>query len=116
MNIEDNLNAEAVTFGSFRSIPERGQIITYEYGLMTRSLIHAASETDPVRYRAEIANSFVEMADMLCQIQMLHWQLQGMYIHAGGHEYKEWDQVLKDGMERQLERMAEWKIRRESNT
>ena len=109
--IEDNLEAEQAVFG-VRSIPERQQIILYELGMVTRSLLHGASSTSILEQRAELANAMVELSDVVLQLAMLHDQMLVEGLRLEVKYLPAWDELIEDGAERQLERMKEWEKRR----
>jgi hypothetical protein len=114
---DDNLRREIQVFG-IRSIAERQQIILYELGMMTRSIVQDASSSSMPEKRAELANALVEFSDVVLQLRMLHAQLilRGMALSSPGqpdmHYLPSWDTLLTDGSVRQLERMDEWEYRK----
>lgn len=105
------VEAERETFGQ-RTVFERLAILTYELGQVARSVVHGESSTDAASRYGLTANALVELADLQCQVAMLHHDLTTTARELGVRYTPPLDALLVDGAERQIERMQEWRQRR----
>lgn len=105
------IQLETDVFG-VRTIYETLCIMTYELGAINRNYVHAMSNTDEKQKRALLANSRIEVADLITQLRMYLRKLELDNPNLVGYNPDSFLTMLDDGMERQGERMKEWKNRR----
>jgi hypothetical protein len=101
------IKRETEVIGHERSINERLNILTYELGAITRSIIYLQSHTDIKQQRALLGNALIEAADFRQQFSMLICQMQELSGQLGTHTPTEQD-LEADGMERFYDRMFEF--------
>lgn len=112
-DIMDALNAEFKTFGAYRSLSERLAIIQYQIGAIARDIIHGQSTFIEGERRAYHADALLEVCDALTSLDMLRTQLLKTVSPITNNLFYSLDYCLQIGIEHQIERMEEWRQRRE---
>ena len=114
VDVNRNLDAERRVFGT-RSMEDRLCIMLYELGSISRCVVHGKSTVDNKERRAYLASALTELSDLILQCDMLRLDILEAKSEVPGPavEHITFLGLHVDGAERQLERMEEWKQRRE---
>ena len=110
------LEAERLAFGRESILTERLAIIMYEVGELAKSVVWAEKSLVGDK-GAYYANALVNLCDTMAQLAMLREQLMDPYTLSSPTmtTFLTISKCLELGMERQLERMEEWKGYRRSD-
>lgn len=111
-NGHDSLSAEQMALG-FRGIPETLNVMLYELGMVSKNLVYAkVPGLSGEEERGYLANALLELADLLCQADILRLKILMESPHLA-YQPQNLGDLADDGYERQVERMRD--IREKNN-
>ena len=104
VNVHDSLSAERMALGN-RPISETMNVLTYELGMVVKNMIYSEIPgLSGPEQRGFQANALLELADLLCQADILRLKILMESPHLA-YQPQNLGELTNDGYERQIERM-----------